>query len=155
MKKLKFAVERAKHYEERTGIPAAHMLNAWESRRDYWYMNYYQDANQPLITGGTVRVFDTVDDLFASMEKREFRCPNCKGVSSNPFACNSGIKLPLINSGGKPETCNWKVYGLFGSLGQGVYVFIKDRLNGNHIFMPVAWETTANNEVTELQGAAS
>lgn len=138
-KKLDWVVERAKHYAEKTGLKAEDLFDAWESKRDYWYMNYYQDANQPLIEAASVRVFDTVDEFLASIGKSGFRCPNCKGVSKNPYACDSGVKLKLINTAG-PEVCNWKVYGLFGHMGKGIYVFVKEKLDGNQIFMPIAWE---------------
>jgi hypothetical protein len=142
MKTLLFAVNRAFHYEEKTGIPAGEILTAWESRRDHWYMNYYQEANQPLIDGESSRVFETTDDLVEAIGKDGFRCPNCKGVSRSPYECDSGVKLPLLNSGGKPATCNWKVYGLFRALGKGVYVFVKSELKGENIFKPVAWEAS-------------
>lgn len=140
LKKLQFAVERAKHYEEKTGIPAGEILTAWERRRDYWYMNYYQDANQPTINSDSVRVFENTTELLEAIGKDGFRCPHCEGVSSDPYKCNSGVKLPLLNSRGKDETCNWTVYGLFGALGKGVYVFVKAELRGQTIFRPVAWE---------------
>lgn len=142
MEKLHFAVARALHYEEKTGIPAADILTAWESRRNYWYVNYYQSANQPEIKADSVRVFETVDAMLASIGENGFRCPHCNGVSKSPYACNSGVKLPLMNSGGEPATCDWKVYGLFGSLGKGVHVFVKSELKGEDIFMPIAWEKT-------------
>lgn len=141
MAKLTFACDRAKHYEEKTGVPAGDILTAWEGRRNYWYMNYYQDANQPLITGDSVRVFETKEDARAAIGKGGFRCPRCKGVSANPYECNSGVKL-ILRDGNKPEKCNWKVYGLFGALGKGVTVFVKSELRGWEIFMPVAWEKT-------------
>ena len=140
MEKLTFACERAKHYEEKTGIPAGDILTAWESRRDYWYMNYYQNANQPLITGDSVRVFETPEELLESIGKAGFRCPWCNGVSTNPYECNSGVKVVRID-GKTPETCNWKVYGLFRALGKGVTVFVKSKLRGEELFMPIAWES--------------
>lgn len=146
LKKLEFAVERAKHYEEKTGIPAGKMLTAWESRRKYWYMNYYQAANQPLIEGDSVRVFETTEEMLEAIGKDGFRCPNCKGVTKNPYTCKSGVKVPLLNSGGNPETCDWKVYGLFGAMGKGVYVFVKSELKGENIFKPIAWEQPAELE---------
>lgn len=145
LKVLEFAVERAKHYEEKTGVSASEMLTAWESRRKYWYMNYYQNANQPLIDE-SVRVFDNTEQMLEAIGQTGFRCPNCEGVSRNPYTCKSGVKVPLLNSGGKPETCDWKVYGLFGSLGKGVYVFVKSELKGENIFMPIAWEQPAELE---------
>lgn len=152
LKVLEFAVERAKHYEEKTGIPAGDMLTSWESHRSYWYMNYYQDCNQPLIEGDSVRVFDTVDDLRDAIGKDGFRCPKCKGVSRDPYECDSGVKVQLLNSGGKAEPCNWKVYGLFRDLGKGVFVFVKSELRGQNIFKPIAWEEPAELETTVSTG---
>lgn len=146
LESLEFAVERAKHYEEKTGVPAGEMLTAWESRRNYCYANYYQNCNQPLIQGDSVRVFETVDELLESIGKTGFRCPNCKGVSKDPYRCNSGIKLPLINSGVKAETCNWSAGGLFGTMGKGANVFVKSELKVDNIFMPIAWEESADLE---------
>lgn len=142
MRILDFAVDRAGHYEEKTGIPAGEILTAWEGRRNYWYMNYYQEAKQPRIEGDSVRVFNTVEDFHASVGEGGFRCPHCNGVSNDPYACDSGVMLPLLNSKGKAERCNWKVYGLFGALGKGVYVFIKSEVQGENIFKPVAWEAS-------------
>lgn len=130
---FKWAIDRAKHYSEKTGIPVEEILTAWENNRDYWYMNYYQDANQPEIKGDNVRVFNTVDELLESIGEKKFRCPACNGISTNPYACNSGEKV----SG---KTCDWKVYGLLGDLGKGAYVFVKDRVKIENIFMPLSWE---------------
>ena len=125
--KLAWAVARAQHYADKTGISAVDILDAWENGRDYWYMNYYQDANQPKIEGERVRVFDTVDAMLASMGKRGFRCPSCGGASSSPYECSVA-------------PCDWKVYGLFRDCGKGVYVFVKEKVRGELLFMPLAWE---------------
>lgn len=133
MAHLRFAVSRAKHYGEKLGLEPADILDAWEKRRDYWYMNYYQDANMPLIDAENVRVFDSLEDLKKSIGKHGFRCPHCGGISSNPYECNSGI----VHDGKK---CDWKSYGLLGCLGKGAYIYIKEKLSGQTIFFPVAWE---------------
>jgi len=126
--KLSWIIDRTNHYSEKTGIPASDILNAWEERRNYWYMNFYQDANQPKIEGERVRVFDTVDELTAAIGvERAFRCPSCSAVSKSPYECTV-----------KP--CDWKVHGLFGDLGKGIFVFVKEKVSGEKIFMPVAWE---------------
>lgn len=131
--KLAWIVARAKHYAEKTGLTAEAILDAWEGQRDYWYMNYYQDANQPLIKDGKARVFETLADLQASIGTSGFRCPACAGVSRSPYECTSG----KVTHG---KTCDWKVYGLLGHLGKGVSVYVKEKLQGESIFMPVAWE---------------
>lgn len=139
MSKLKFAVERAKHYEEKTGVSAIKILDSWENERDYWYMNYYQDANQPLIQSETVKVFKTKEELKESIGTHGFRCPYCNGVSKNPYACDSQIRVKSLGSK-KLKACDWKVYGLFGHLGKGIHVFVVSEAKGNDIFMPIAWE---------------
>ena len=132
--KLAWVLARARHYAEQTGLTAEAMLDAWEERRDYWYMNYYQEANQPEIKGGKVRVFDTVADLLASIGEPAFRCPACAGVSKSPYECTSGVKV-------EKKVCDWKSYGLFGTLGKGTSVFVKEKLKVETMFTPVAWET--------------
>jgi hypothetical protein len=134
--KLEWAVSRAKHYAEHTGLIAADILNAWEERRNYWYMNYYQDGNMPEIKGGNVRIFETQEELRAAVGKHGFRCPACNGVSKSPYECDTGIVKD-----GKP--CDWKSYGLFGTLGKGASVFVKSAMAGENVFMPVAFETHA------------
>ncbi|MES2155438.1 MAG: hypothetical protein V4510_09920 [bacterium] len=132
--KVAWAVERAKHYAEKTGLTETDILNAWEKGRDYWYMNYYQDCNQPLIEGDGVRVFETTADMLKAIGTPAFRCPACDGVSKSPYTCDSGKEMS------KGKVCDWKVYGLFTDLGKGVYVFVKAEMRGERIFKPVAWE---------------
>ena len=144
--KLEWVVARAKHYAEKTGLTAESILDAWEGDRGYWYMNYYQDAQQPSIDTDTVRVFETVSDLLASIGKDGFRCPACKAVSKSPYKCDSGVE-----TGSK--VCDWKVYGLFGHMGKGVAVFVKEQLKIENIFMPVAWEVKNEDPQTEKRNA--
>jgi len=125
--KFKWVLERVKHYSEKTGVPAVEILNSWEKRRDYWYMNYYQDSRQPLIQGDKVRVFDTIKEFEDSIQDKGFRCPKSKHVSKMATRCTSG-------------KCDWTAGGLFGTMGKGVTVFIKENLALAEIFMPVAWE---------------
>lgn len=146
--KLAWVLDRAKHYAEKTGLSQVDILNSWEKLRDYWYMNYYQDANLPLIEGERVKVFDVVEDLHKSVAGFGFRCPACDGASRDPYTCDSGIKMKVTKGKGKKaklvdsdKVCDWKVYGLLGDLGKGVYVFVKAEMRGNRVFKPIAWET--------------
>jgi len=133
--KLAWAIARAKHYAEKTGLTAEAILDAWEGRRDYWYMNYYQECNQPDIHGEKVHVFDTVAEMLVSIGTAGFRCPACNGASRSAYECTTGRKL-------HGKTCDWKVYGLFGHMGKGTAVYVKEKLAGENIFMPIAWEKT-------------
>ena len=114
-KKFQWALDRAKHDAEKLNMEAADILDAWEKSRDYWYMNYYQNCNQPEIAAGKVRVFEKAEDLRAAIGKNGFRCPKCGGVSSSPYECKA--KAP---EGCK--ACAWKSYGLLGTLDRGIYI---------------------------------
>lgn len=126
--KFKWAINRAKHYEEKLGIPWREILKSWEDGRSYWFMNYYQDCNQPLIDSDKVFVFEDAQEL---REKcgTQFICPNCKGISTDPYECNSGKKI-------KGKVCDWKSYGLFCF--DTCYCYSKADRKGTRIFMPVA-----------------
>lgn len=132
--KFAWVVERAKHYEEKTGLGWEAILDSWEDARTYWYMNYYQDARQPEIKGENVRVFETTEELLRSIGDMQFRCPACGGISSSPYECDSGQEMS------RGKVCDWKVYGLFRDLGKGVFVYCKGEMRGERIFMPLAWE---------------
>lgn len=47
LRKFQWVLCRAKHYAHHTGRTIEEILNEWESKRDYWWLNYYQDSNQP------------------------------------------------------------------------------------------------------------
>ena len=140
--KVMWVIDRAIHYADKTGLTVTQLINAWEIQRTYWYMNFYQDSNQPELTGDRIRVFDTLKEAVGSFGTKGFRCPACDGVSSDAYACDSG--LPLEMNDGNP--CNWKVYGLFGDLGKGITIFVNEHVRGDNIFMPIAYEEQANPE---------
>lgn len=129
--KLKWILERADMYAKALGYTPADILNMWEKDRTYWYMNYYQECEQPEITGDRVRVFETEKDFRDSIGNKGFRCPSCGKVTDDPCEC---------------KKCGWKVYGLLKDLGKGVFVMIKDSLKSDTIFMPVAWEQEFSNK---------
>lgn len=136
--KIPWVLERAQHYAEKTGLDASAILDKWEQDRSYWYMNYYQDAKQPLLDADNIRVFDSQDSLVQSVGDLGFRCPRCGGVSDSPYECTSGQEME------PGQICDWKAWGLFGTLGKGAFVFLLDTMQSGHIFMPVAWEKADN-----------
>lgn len=126
-------------YAEKLGLSQAEVLNALESGRSYSAINYYQAAKFPPLAD--VDVYDSQDDLKAAIPSMTFRCPCCEEVSTDPYECNSGA-----NKKGSEEPCDWKAYGLFGTLGKGYRFTIKagflDNPRVDEIFMPVDMETT-------------
>lgn len=120
-------------YSNVLGIPQEEILNSWEKDRTYTAINYYQECNQPSIKSDKVKVFDTVADMLKAVGEKQFRCPLCGGISKSPYRCNSEKMI-------KGKKCDWSVGGLFGDLGKGIFVYCKDKLRGEAIFMPVSWE---------------
>ena len=126
--KFKWILDRVQHYAEKTGIPANEILDALESSRDYWYMNYYQESRQPKIgEAKDIKIFDDANQFRALAKDSGFRCPKCGHISKHPVQCDSG-------------KCDWKAYGLFGTLGKGLTVVLKQPFSITEIFMPVEME---------------
>lgn len=124
--KLQWIIDRAKHYEEHTGIPYLDIIDAWEKDRSYWYMNYYQEVNQPRLDGDAkVFIFSNLAEYKEAVGDKGFYCPKCNHVSKSPYECDS-------------PTCDCKAYGLFGTMGVGAHIFITDKMIGSNTFMPVA-----------------
>lgn len=42
-----WVINRAKHYAYREKCSLEVILNAWEQARNYWWLNFYQNSNQP------------------------------------------------------------------------------------------------------------
>ena len=109
------------------------VLAAVEKARDYTAPNYYQQSNFPSLKG--VTVFASLGALQAAIPSKQFRCPCCSGVTSDPYTCNSGEKRK------DGAVCNWTSYGLFGTLGKGLRVLVKDAFMSqprvHEIFMPL------------------
>ena len=125
--KFKWAIDRAKHYGEKLGIPWKEVMRSWDEDMNYWYMNYYQECNQPKIESNNVFVFESVEEMREKIGT-EFICPCCKGVSTNPYECNSGVKI----KGNK--ICDWKSYGLF-QFGLA-FIYCKKERKSTKCFMP-------------------
>lgn len=120
-------------YAAALGLPQADVLEAIESSRDYSAENFYQEANFPKLAD--VTVFDTPADFLAAYPSRLYVCPACKGHSSDPYECNSGLRRA------HGETCNWKSYGFFGTMGKGMRVLVRSTFlkspRVHEIFMPI------------------
>lgn len=128
-RKFRWAIDRAKHYGEKLGIPWKEIIQSWDSDRRYWYMNYYQECNQPKIDSDNVFVFESVEEMRKKVGT-EFVCPCCKEVSTDPYECNSGKTL----SNGKK--CDWKAYGLLQF--DLAFIYCKAERKSTKCFMPKA-----------------
>lgn len=134
-----FIRQRVGEYAAAFDLTKEDVLGALETRRDYSAVNYYQEATFPSLED--VRVFETRAALEQAMPSNRFRCPACKGVSTNPYVCTSGFQ----NEHG--AVCDWKSYGLFRTLGKGLRLTVKETFLAypiiDEIFMPLELETEA------------
>lgn len=55
LKHFYWVIGRAQHYASHRGISVVTILNEWEAKRDYWWLNYYQNSNQPKLPSGKPR----------------------------------------------------------------------------------------------------
>lgn len=139
-----FVRKRCAEYSALLGFTEFQILEAMENGRDYSAVNYYSEHRFPPV--GCFTVYETTDDLLKAVAGDiRFRCPSCKGITTDPYACNSG--LPMKTSSG---VCDWKVYGLLGTMGEGYRFTIRDRFleiaRIDEIFMPISFEKTEPEE---------
>ena len=139
LEKIEWIIERAKHYQLKTGKPYQEIIDTWVSKKNYWYINYFQEANQPLITGEDVYLFENIEEAKESFKELGFRCHRCGGISKSPKECDTNIVIDK-------KTCDWKAYGLFGTLGKGVTIILKDTISIENIFKPIAYEKEGESD---------
>lgn len=130
--KFKWIIDRAKQYGEVLGHPWEEILDEWENQRSYWYMNFYQECNQPEL-GKDTKYFDSPKEFFESIGDKGYICPNCKKITKNAIECDN-------------KGCDWKAYGLFFT--GTVVSYIKGYGCQRH-FVPVAWKDLIDKEKTK------
>lgn len=52
LRHFRWVICRAKHYVYKTGKSMEVVLGEWESKRDYWWLNYYQSCRLPRFHSG-------------------------------------------------------------------------------------------------------
>lgn len=122
--KYKWVLDRAKHYAEKTGKSVDDVMAIWETNRDYWYMNYYQDSKQPLINSEFIINYE---DWIAQLKSRfgddakkwAFKCPRCGNIQTAQDFIDKGIESPedkvyfnCIGRYAKGTGCDWSLGGL-------------------------------------------
>lgn len=150
--KLKWVLDRADAYADACKVKRDDVLKAWETKRNYWWLNFYQDCNQP----DPARMKGTPVVLYADWLKEgsrlygpdmldwRLKCPACGHIQTlrefkdagvdeeNAFTCCAS-RFNL----GSNKTCKWTTGGLL-RIG-GVYVVRPD-------FVPVLAFAFADTE---------
>ena len=124
-----------KDYAAVLGFSEDEILTKLEEKRDYTAINYYQRSRFPPIKD--VDVYETMKQLQDKFTSGKFVCPHCGAISTDPVTCNSGWIMK--EDGDVP--CDWKAWGLFGTLGKGYRFVVKEDFLANpmiyDIFMPM------------------
>lgn len=123
--KYQWILERAKHYSEKTGMSVEEVIEVWENDRSYWYQNYYQDCNQPLLDSAKiVKYEDWIDKLKKNFgddaKKWAFKCPSCGNTQTIQDFLDNKVEEPeskvyfsCIGRFVKDKGCDWTLGGLF------------------------------------------
>lgn len=131
-----FIPDRLDHYSLHLGIEQEQLLRAWEEKRRVNAINHYQECHFPDVS--SVHVFKSLDEFKSRFTSGKFRCPSCEQETTDPYECNSGH----VKSDDK--ACDWKAYGLFGTLGKGIEVIVLEdfmKTGAIHsIFSPIELE---------------
>ncbi len=122
--KYKWVIERAKHYAEKTGKTVEEIMEIWETDRSYWYMNYYQESNQPLLNSESVILYEgwikELKNRFGDDSKKwAFKCPSCGNIQSGYDFIEHKVENPqdkvyfsCIGRYVKGIGCDWTLGGL-------------------------------------------
>ena len=119
---IEFINERIPQYAMLYSMTDGEALTLLASKRNVNYTNWFQNANIPDLS--EVIVFETVDDFKNKFPSGKYICCCCGGETTDYQVCNSGKAIDK-----KGTVCDWKVYGLFGDMGKGIMVLVKDRVN--------------------------
>lgn len=125
LSKFRWILRRAQQYANAIGSTRDEVLKAWEEQRTYWYMNFYQDCNQPEIKiGGNMRVLKYEDWTKELNDKHghdpaqwKFKCPSCGhvqcGADFEAIGKDRGnASFNCIGRFKKDIGCDWSLGGL-------------------------------------------
>ncbi len=119
-----WVLDRAQQYAELTGTTLEEVIKAWEEGRDYWYLNYYQDCNQPDLTkeaGRKVVLFNDwksqlIEKFGEDSQDWKFICVVCGNIQCGKdfVAIGENPQQSSFNCIGrytKEKGCDWTLGG--------------------------------------------
>lgn len=125
--KYKWVIDRATEYAKLSGKSIEEIITAWETRRDYWYMNFYQDCKQPPIDGNINIIFyedwkqQLIERFGEDSADWKFVCPKCSNVQCGKDFEEIGVSrdewvfqvyYSCIGRSTKSKGCDWTLGGL-------------------------------------------
>ena len=141
---VSFISQRIPQYTKLMNIPDLEILEIIAKSRRVNYTNWFQDAYIPDLDAEKTMVFEKEEDFYKKFPSGKSTCPNCGGISTDYYDCNSGLK---IGKGKKAPVCNWKAYGFLRS-GKELSIIVKSRLKESItpqlIFPPIELKNEKN-----------
>ncbi len=107
--KYKWVMDRAKHYSEKSGKSVEEIIKVWEENRTYWYMNYYQEVNQPLfgIKTSEEKVVSVKERIvFLENEVKTYGSIIATLTASHQETVKKDLEIKLEKSKTELEQCN-------------------------------------------------
>lgn len=125
--KYRWVLDRADMHAKFIGCTSDDVLDAWERDRTYWYMNYYQECNQPKISAEGQYKVVKAEDWLKALEDRfgkdpkgwKFICPACSNVQCGQDFIDAGkldfngvVYRNCISRYNNASKCKWTLGGL-------------------------------------------
>ena len=122
-----WVLERASQYAEFSGKSVEDVVMAWERVRDYWYLNFYQDCNQPDLKKAHVEVLsyanwtkELTEKWGENSKQWKFKCVQCGHAQCVQDFLDAKVSEPeskvyfsCIGRWVKDVGCDWTLGGLF------------------------------------------
>ena len=139
--KLDWVLKRAEKYAALLGITRDEVLHLWESDRNEWWVNYYQECNQPDPENKIGMPVLLQSEWLAKghrlygpdMKQWKFVCPNCKKAQTVGKFLDNGLKICHSYTCcasrfgfGATSGCNWAITNIL-PMG-GAYVVMTNAL---------------------------
>jgi len=132
---VNFISDRIPEYAILLNTSLSEALDIVAKARRVNYANWFQDGNIPTLKD--VSIFETKAHFQSTFSSGNSICPACSGISTNYRVCNSGVII-------KKKICDWKAFGLFGTLNKGVKILIKENAvnfpSPVSIFKPIEYD---------------
>lgn len=131
--KMEWIRNRAEQYAEKFNKTTDEIIAIWESKRNYSFMNYYQECNIPdLSEKQTILQSDWLkqaEDRFGSIKNAKFVCPSCGHIQGVGEFLRAGLdvnesyqccasRFPELHY--KNDKCKWTTGGLLNIGGLSV-----------------------------------
>lgn len=120
-----WVLERASQYATAGKTTVEKVLASWETARDYWYMNFYQDAHQPDLDNSKIEVI-SYDDWRKELTGKfgddpnlwKFKCVSCGNIQCKQDFTDIGVDgtdkvyFSCLGRWKKGVGCDWTLGGL-------------------------------------------